>query len=300
MRTELKSNTGLRLSTILWFLVIALCVIPYSTKADSITIDDGGTIDIGTGKAVEGYFDSLMVWNGTANLYPGAEVGWVYVAPGCSLNLYGGDICHPQGIYEGSEGFILIFGEADVTIYGTGFALGTDPPVPFDSSVTSFTLKSSAKVTGYYGDGTSFILKLYGNTTINFAEPEGVELVVDVKPGSDTNVINLKSKGVIPVAILTTDNFDAGTINPETVLFADASPVHWTLDDVDGDGDKDMLFHFKTQELNLLSAQELSALSAQSAEVSASASKKVKLIGKTDEGSQVSGSDSVKIISSKK
>jgi hypothetical protein len=83
-------------------------------------------------------------------------------------------------------------------------------------------------------------------------EPK-IEVSIDIKPGSDPNSINLKSKGVVPVAVLTTDNFDASTVDPATVLFAGAQPVRWTLEDVDGDGDEDLLFHFRTQELNLTS-----------------------------------------------
>ncbi len=77
----------------------------------------------------------------------------------------------------------------------------------------------------------------------------GVPVTIDIKPGSDPNSINLKSKGVVPVAVLTTEDFDASTIDPTTVEFAGAPPVRSTLEDVDGDGDVDMLFHFKTQEL---------------------------------------------------
>jgi hypothetical protein len=53
------------------------------------------------------------------------------------------------------------------------------------------------------------------------------------------------------VAVLTTDDFDASTVDPATAVFAGAAPLRWTLEDVDGDSDADMLFHFKTQELNL-------------------------------------------------
>lgn len=77
------------------------------------------------------------------------------------------------------------------------------------------------------------------------------EVGIDIKPGSDPNSINLKSNGVVPVAVLTTGGFDASTITPDTAVFVGASPVRWTLEDVDGDGDLDMLFHFRTQDLNL-------------------------------------------------
>jgi len=74
------------------------------------------------------------------------------------------------------------------------------------------------------------------------------EVDIDIKPGSFPNSINLNSKGVIPVAILTTAVFDATDVDPTTVLFAGAEPVRWAVEDVDGDGDLDLVLHFKTQE----------------------------------------------------
>ena len=50
---------------------------------------------------------------------------------------------------------------------------------------------------------------------------------------------------------MTPDDFDASTIDPETVFFAAVAAVRWTEEDVDFDGDLDLLFHFKTQELHL-------------------------------------------------
>ena len=75
------------------------------------------------------------------------------------------------------------------------------------------------------------------------------ERPIDIKPGSDPNSINPNSKGVVPVAVLTTDSFDASSVDPVTVKFAGAQPLRWAREDVDGDGDTDLLFHFKTQEL---------------------------------------------------
>jgi len=120
-----------------------------------------------------------------------------------------------------------------------------------------------------------------GNYAIGYATatPPIVEVNLDIKPGSDPNSINLKSKGVVPVAVLTTDDFDASTVDPETVVFADASPVRWTIEDVDADGDLDMLFHFKMQELNL-------------DETSSEAT----LTGTTDDGISIKGTDSVNIV----
>jgi len=106
---------------------------------------------------------------------------------------------------------------------------------------------------------------------------------IDIKPGSWPNPINLKSRGVVPVALLTTDDFDAGTVDPTTVEFAGAAPVRWTLGNVDGDGDYDMLFHFRTQELNL---------NANSTEAT--------LTGETEDGQRISGTDKIRIVPPKK
>ena len=110
-------------------------------------------------------------------------------------------------------------------------------------------------------------------------EPVVIPVLIDIKPGSDPNSINLKSNGVVPVAVLTSDDFDASTVDPATVLFADASPLRWTREDVDGDGDGDLLFHFRTQELNL---DENSTEAV--------------LIGDTTDGLHIKGTDGVNIV----
>jgi len=74
---------------------------------------------------------------------------------------------------------------------------------------------------------------------------------VDIKPGDCPNSINLKSKGVVPVAVLTGGELDAGDVDPGTVRLAGAAPVRWTLEDVDGDGDLDLLLQFRVQDLDL-------------------------------------------------
>lgn len=86
---------------------------------------------------------------------------------------------------------------------------------------------------------------------IRFALAFPFRVDIDIKPGSFPNSINPRSKGVIPVAILTTSDFDATTVDPETLVFADASLLRWTTEDVDYDGDMDMILHFATQEVKI-------------------------------------------------
>lgn len=89
-----------------------------------------------------------------------------------------------------------------------------------------------------------------GNT---FTSATFIEVEIDIKPGSNPNSINPHSKGVIPVAILTTDDFNAATVDVETVRFGPdgAQAEHWALEDVDNDGDEDIILHFRTQDTGI-------------------------------------------------
>jgi nitrous oxidase accessory protein NosD len=86
---------------------------------------------------------------------------------------------------------------------------------------------------------------------------------IDIKPGTYPNDINLQSNGKVPVAILTTSTFDAATVDPDTILFAGASPVKYSYKDVDDDADLDLMLHFNTQDLDLDDESTMAVLTAQ-------------------------------------
>jgi len=113
----------------------------------------------------------------------------------------------------------------------------------------------------------------------SLAEPGVITVDIDVKPGSDPNSTNLGSTGVIPVAILTTNLFDATTVDPVTVDFEGASPVHDALQDVDEDGDLDLIMHFRTQETNIAASATDACLG-----------------GETTGGQAIEGCDTIRIV----
>jgi hypothetical protein len=88
---------------------------------------------------------------------------------------------------------------------------------------------------------------------ITLANP--ISVVIDIKPGTDPNPINQGANGVIPVAILTTGDFDAATVDPGTVFLNGAGvavrgkseKALARLEDVDGDGDDDLMLQVDTE-----------------------------------------------------
>jgi hypothetical protein len=59
-----------------------------------------------------------------------------------------------------------------------------------------------------------------------------LQVPVDIKPRSCPNPMNVKSKGVLPVAILGTADFDVSEVDPSTVTLEGVSPLRWNYEDV--------------------------------------------------------------------
>jgi len=177
--------------------------------------------------------------------------------------------------------FELVVDNVDPSAAISGPAEGLKgDPLPFDLSATDVSVVDQAANFTYvvnWGDGSpiqtivgaaaievdhEFIAA--GSTTVivtamdkdlGVSDPVSFQIdviqpvVVDVKPGNDQNKVNAKSQGVIPVAIYTTADFDATTISGNTVRLAGVMADHFVLEDVDGDGDLDLILHFRTQEV---------------------------------------------------
>ena len=73
-----------------------------------------------------------------------------------------------------------------------------------------------------------------GSVTISaILECQADEYYMDIKPGSCPNPLNVKSRGVLPVAFLGTEDFDVTQIDPATIMLAcTAQPLRWSYSDV--------------------------------------------------------------------
>jgi hypothetical protein len=84
-----------------------------------------------------------------------------------------------------------------------------------------------------------------------------IPVLVDVKPMSWPNPLNVKDRGVLSVAILGTGDFDVSRIDPAAILLEGVPPLRWTLEDVgtpadplaEPDGLMDLSLKFNAQEI---------------------------------------------------
>jgi len=115
---------------------------------------------------------------------------------------------------------------------------------------------------------------------------ESMQVAIDIKPGAFPNTINLGSNGVVPVAILSTQTFDARQVDPASVQLAGAqvkvkgngTPIT-ELKDVNGDGRMDLVVQVTTNAMELTSG-DVSAY----------------LTGRLFNGMPVIGVDSIRVV----
>jgi len=94
-------------------------------------------------------------------------------------------------------------------------------------------------------------------TSIAFAPGPAPPPRIDIKPGSYPNSINLRNKGVIPVAVLGEAGVDATGIGIATLTFGPGAAIEahgrGHVEDVNRDGDLDLVLHFRTRETGIRS-----------------------------------------------
>jgi hypothetical protein len=148
---------------------------------------------------------------------------------------------------------------------GHYIVIGGDSLFAVGANTLSFDVVNTG--VGLYGDpvaraDSSDCMYVEFHGTVRYVVEPPCEVEIDVKPGSDSNPINCKKmNGVIPVAILSTDCFDATAVDHTTVRFGPngAMEAHWSKhgmkrheEDIDYDGDIDLVFHFRGYETGIV------------------------------------------------
>jgi hypothetical protein len=205
-------------------------------------------------------------------------------------------------------GFAMMLGDAYFCGGRLGWAnmfLRTDPSQASSSDSLVQTLSFSVapgesfgvhgilRANAFYGSSDAFNTLSMGFDDVSAENLEAssmpqtsvIPIPIDIKPNSDPNSINPRSKGVVPVAVLASTNFDALQVDVSTVRFGPegALPAHdGHVEDVNDDGFMDMMFHFKTQETGIVCDDTEATLT-----------------GEIFAGTQVAGTDTVNTVGCK-
>ena len=175
-----------------------------------------------------------------------------------------GEILHYDGVSWSAQvspttaQYATVWGFGPSDVYAAGDS-GVDGEIHYydGSSWTTLPTAFNQPITSLWGVSNTemFAVSQFGQVYHSQSLVTTLVVDVDIKPGSNTNPINLKSNGNIPVAILTTSTFDASSIDPLSVQFGPdgAFEVHAKghIEDVNGDGLNDMVLHFKTKDTGI-------------------------------------------------
>jgi hypothetical protein len=129
----------------------------------------------------------------------------------------------------------------------------------------------------------AFHASLLAADTTNQQKPAVIRVAIDVKPGDTPTTLEPKREGMVPIAILSTKDFDAARVDAETVRAgatgSEASMFKSMMEDVDNDKDVDLLLLFRVPQLALTCSV-----------------KAVIVKGKTEKGQDFEGTEAVTMV----
>jgi len=166
----------------------------------------------------------------------------------------------------GTSGLVLTEGTYWID-WSTDGSLSSGPWAPpiaiLGQSTTGNALQYTTAWAPFLDSGTStpqgLPFEIWG-----IGEPEVEIVAFDIKPQTCPNPLNVKSKGVLPVVILGTNDFSVLNIDPVTLLLEGVAPLRWSVEDVSTpisggepcdcttegpDGLEDLNIKFDTQEI---------------------------------------------------
>ena len=126
--------------------------------------------------------------------------------------------------------------------------------------------------------GWVLAVALAGTPVLDAADP--IHVSVDVKPGDTPTTVEVERGGMIPIAILTTPQFDATTVDTMTIHVGptgtEAEVFRAMTEDVNRDGRTDLLMLVRLQEMSVKCGDKV-----------------IRVTGKTKSGADIEGSESV-------
>lgn len=198
-------------------------------------------------------------------------------------------------------GIVLDGPSIDNQVYNNNFIENTTQ-IALDGKATGNVFNLDKPTGGNYwsdwatpdADGDGFVdlpySFSYGEDLLPLASPwtASVFVEIDIKPGSYPNTVNLGSHGLVPVAILSTVDFDATTVDADTIELAGASvavrgkgtKLMAHKEDINGDSLIDLVVQVTTLNLDPDTFQDGYAI----------------LTGETLDGRSFEGSDEINIV----
>jgi hypothetical protein len=235
----------------------------------------------------------FYIWDGT-NFYRSPDAG-AYAG----AYVWDGAWHHVAGIFDGSNVRLFVDG-VEVESPGTPV-----PSIQYGLSTSNDLLIGNYSNAACPGSGDLFsfdsadidevavynsALSLGDIEAIHHAGSDGkcktLSIAIDVKPGSDPNCFNINGRGVIPVAILGSDELDVGQIDTSTLTFGGfgvrvrgkKGPL-CSIDYSDADAYLDMVCQFEDQP-----------------DMWVEGNSEASLTGSTTDGRAFEGSDSVCVV----
>ena len=280
-------------------------LIEYSWGPATIRANSAGTDPWGVGISGKPIEISLTVDTNATDLngrIDTAEFGvtdlFVTIGGVTGTTIDPGDLWFVESSAIGDFAFVLaLFSTVEFGGNSRPFSYGlfTDPSAfTFTQASEQPPLFDTTSAQGRSFNDSYFIELLPGATMTAALIPEPSTLAnLDIKPGSDPNSVNLKSRGVLPVALLTTDDFDALQVDLTTIVFGDplllsdgaigVAPLRSGEEDVNGDGLIDLTLKFSMRDLvdnGALGGMSMEAL----------------LTGLTFDGMMFEASDSIRLV----
>ena len=169
----------------------------------------------------------------------------------------------------------MVYNGSSVTLYVNGVydsSVATTGPISWAGTIRNLYIGSTyttsgAKFTGII-DEVRICNRALTDTEIAYNYSLG-DVGIDIKPGSDPNSINLGSNGVVPVAILGSEDFEAVTVDPSTVTLSGAtvklkghSGNYGSLEYVNDDDYLDLVVQVYTSEITGINGETVAILNA--------------------------------------